>query len=126
MKRWFCGSCKAPLGRRSITRPSLWCHICSWVHFECRGLKGSKEYNNNFLCSKCNASRILLNDDIDPNCATSFPKIHKIYTNPLSQAAFGIQRNLIAASQCPSAHVDRYLNSSETYTKFKLTRKRFV
>ena len=126
MKRWFCGSCKASLGKGSKTRPSLWCHICSWVHFKCSGLKSSKEYNDNFLCSKCNASRILLNDDIDRNYATSFPKIHESYTNPRSKAAFGSRRNLIAASQCPSAHVDRYLNSSETYTKFKLTRKRFV
>ena len=47
-------------------------------------------------------------------------------THPRSKAAFGSRRNLIAASQCPSAHVDIYLNSSETYTKFKLTGKRFV
>ena len=47
-------------------------------------------------------------------------------THPRSKAAFGSRRNLIAASQCPSAHKDIYLNSSETYTKFKLTGKRFV
>ena len=32
---------------------------------------------------------------------------------------------MIKASKFPPQDVDRYLNSSETYTKFKLTRKRF-
>ena len=32
---------------------------------------------------------------------------------------------MIKASNFRSKDVDRYLNSSETYTKFKLTRKRF-
>ena len=126
MKRWFCGSCKTPLGKGSKTSPSLWCHVCGWVHFKCSGLENSKEYNNNFLCSKCDRSRILLSGETDRDYATSFTKIHESYTNPRSKAAFGSRRNLVTTSQCSSKNVDRYLNSSETYTKFKLTRKRFL
>ena len=126
MKRWFCGSCKTPLGKGSKTYPSLWCHVCGCVHFKCSGLANSKEYNDNFLCSKCNRSRILLSDEADQDYATSFTKIHESYTNPRSKAAFGSRRNLVTTSQCSPKNVDRYLTSSETYTKFKLTRKRFV
>ena len=126
MKRWFCGSCKTPLGKGSKISPSLWCHVCGWVHFKCSGLENSKEYNDNFLCSTCDRSRILLSDETDRDYATSFTKIHESYTNPRSKAAFGSRRNLVTTSQCSSKNVDRYLNSSETYTKFKLTRKRFL
>ena len=101
-------------------------HVCGWVHFKCSGLENSKEYNDNFLCSKCNRSRILLSDKTDRNYAASFTKIHESYTNPRSKAAFGSRRNLVATSQCSPKNVDLYLSSSETYTKFKQTRKRFL
>ena len=61
----------------------------------------------------------------DNQYASSFTKIHESYTNPKNKSAFGSKRALIVASKCSSKDVDRYLNSSETYTKFKLTRKRF-
>ena len=44
---------------------------------------------------------------------------------PQKSTAFGSHQNLLRVNKCSPKHVDRYLNSSETYTKFKLTRKRF-
>ena len=63
-------------------------------------------------------------EDDDP-CAVAYTKIHNAYTNPKQSTAFGSRQNLLRATKCSPKHVDRFLNSSETYTKFKLTRKRF-
>ena len=124
-KKWFCGSCKKSLGKGSKKTPSFWCHACGWIHFKCSGLTDSKDYHDNFLCSHCRESRVLLDDEKDEDYAAVFPKIHDHYTNPRKKSAFGSRRSLIKASKFRSKDVDRYLNSSETYTKFKLTRKRF-
>ena len=124
-KKWVCGSCKKSLGKGSKKTPSLWCHVCGWIHFKCSGLTDSKEYHDNFLCSHCRESRVLLDDEKDGDYAAAFPKIHDHYTNPGNTSAFGSRRSLIKASKFQPQDVDRYLNSSETYTKFKLTRKRF-
>ena len=96
------------------------------MHFKCSGLANSKENNDNFLCSKCNPSKNLLSDKTDREYATSMTEIHEIYTNSWSKAAFGSNGNLVTTYQCSPKNVDRYLNSSETYTIFKLTRKRFL
>ena len=124
-KKWFCGSCKKSLGKGSKKTPSLWCHVCGWIHFKCSGLTDSKDYHDNFLCSHCRERIVLLDDEKDGDYAAVFPKIHDHYTNPRKKSAFGSRRSLIKASKFRSQDVDRYLNSSETYTKFKLTRKRF-
>lgn len=122
----MCGSCGTALRKGSKKSPSLWCHVCGWVHFKCSGLQDTKDYNENFLCRKCKTGRVLLNEDeSDKNYATSFTKIHEEYTSPRKKSAFGGRKSLIAASKCRPKHVDRYLASSETYTKFKLTRKKF-
>ena len=63
-------------------------------------------------------------EDDDP-LAVEYTKIHDAYTNPEKATAFGSPINLARATNCSLKHVNRYLNSSETYTKFKLTRKRF-
>ena len=63
-------------------------------------------------------------EDHDP-FAVAHTKIHDAYTNPEKTTAFGSQIKLPRATNCSLKHVNRYLNSSETYTKFKLTRKRF-
>ena len=67
--------------------------------------------------------RVLIEND-DP-FAFAYTKIHNAYTNPDNSAASGSPEKLLRVTKCSSKHVDGYLNSSETYTKFKLTRKRF-
>ena len=61
----------------------------------------------------------------DDPFAVAYKKIHNAYTNPDNSTAFGSREKLLRGTKCSSKHVDRYLNSSETYTKFKFTRKRF-
>ena len=122
-KKWFCGCCQKRLGKGSKTCPPLWCHVCGWVHFKCSGLKSKSDYHDNFLCTKCSKSRVLIEND-DP-FAVAYTKIHNAYTNPDNSTAFGSREKLFRGTKCSSKHVDRYLNSIETYTKFKLTRKRF-
>ena len=77
-----------------------------------------------FLSSKCSRSRVMIKHD-DPFTA-AYTKIHDAYTNPEKATAFGSQKNLVRATNCPLKHVNLYLNSSETYTKYKLARKRFL
>ena len=63
-------------------------------------------------------------EDDDP-FAVAYTKLHDAYTNPEKATAYGCPINLAKATNCSLKHVDRYLNSSETYTKFKLTRNCF-
>ena len=87
--------------------------------------KDSKDYHDNFLCSNCKKHRKLLDDEIDRVYAAAFTKIHDYYTNPKKKSAFEGRLNLIKESKFRAKDVERDLNSSKTYTKFKLTRKRF-
>ena len=97
--------------------------MCGWVHFNCSGLKNKTDFHENFLCAKCSKNRVIIEDD-DP-FAVAYTKIHNAYTNPKKSTAFGSRQNLLRETICLPKDVDRYLKSSETYTKFKLTRKRF-
>ena len=63
-------------------------------------------------------------EDDDP-FAFEYTKNHDAYTNPEKATAFGSPIILARATNCSLKHVNRYLTSSETYTKFKLTRKCF-
>ena len=56
----------------------------------------------------------------------TFSKLHSIYTNCDNPAAFGSRQSLKTVSRCSYSDVDKYLASSETYTKFKQTRRRFI
>ena len=55
-----------------------------------------------------------------------FSKLHNIYTNCDNSAAFGSRQSLQTVSRCSYSDVDKYLASSETYTKFKQTRRSFI
>ena len=57
-------------------------------------------------------------EDDDP-FAVEYSKIHDAYTNPEKATAFGSPINLARATNCSLKHVNRYLSSSETYTKFE-------
>ena len=122
-KKWFCGCYQKRLGKGSKQNPTVWFHVCGWVHFTCSVLENKTDYNDNFLCSKCSRSRVMIEDD-DP-FAVEYTKTHDAYTNPKKATAFGSPLNLARATNCSLRHVNRYLNSGETYTKFKFTRKRF-
>ena len=122
-KKWFCGCCQERLGEGSEQNPTVWCHVCGWVHLTCSRLENKADYNDNFLCSKCSISRIMIEGD--DSFAVEYTKIDDTYTNPEKATAFGSPINSAMATNCSLKHVNRYLNSSETYTKFKLTRKRF-
>ena len=97
--------------------------MCDRVHFNCSGLKSKSDYHENFLCTKCSKGRILVEND-DP-FAVAYTKIHNTYTNPNYATFFGSAEKLLRGTKWSSKHVDRYLNSSETYTKLKVTTKRF-
>ena len=82
MKHCFCGSALLAKDPK---------HLAHFV------FKSSKEHNN-FLSSKCNGTRLLLNDNFGLDYATSFAKIHESFSNPRSSSVFGIRRNLIDTS----------------------------
>ena len=60
-----------------------------------------------------------------PLSETEYRKLHGINTSPSNPAAFGSVKNLVKASGLPRKKVLAYLQSSPTYTKFKLSRRRF-
>ena len=119
------GSCLKDLGKSSRTKPSIWCHVCSWVYFSCNGLVNVVDYRTrkDFLCTKCLLTWRLVPANKD---TVTFSKLHSIYTNCNNTAAFGSHQSLKTVSRCSYSDVDKYLASSETYTKFKQTRRRFI
>ena len=122
---YTCGSCLKDLGKGCRTKPSIWCHVCGWVHFSCSGLVNVVDYRSrkDFLCTKCSHTRRLVPSNKD---TLIFSKLHSIYTNCDNPAAFGSRQSLKTVSRCSYSDVDKYLASSKTYTKFKQTRRRFI
>ena len=57
--------------------PTVWCHVCGWVHFKCSGLSSPNDYekSHNFRCTWC-AKNTKLVASADP----SFLRLQKIYT----------------------------------------------
>lgn len=123
-KKWLCGSCRKNLGKGTKTSPTVWCHICGWVHFKCAGIASITEHNENFLCTKCSKNRVLIKND--DSYGAAFKKIHDSYTNVQKATAFGSRQNLIKSTKCSPKDVDKYLHASETYTKFKMAKKRYT
>ena len=122
-KKRFCGCCQKRLGNRSKTCPPLWCHVCGRVYFNCSGFESKSDYHDNFFCTKCSKRRVFIEND--DTFAVAYSKVHNAHTNPDDSTAFGSHAKMLRGTKCSYKHVDRYLNSSETYTNSKLTRKRF-
>ena len=122
---YTCGSCLKDLGKGSRTKPSIWCDVCGWVHFSCSGLVNVVDYRTrkDFLCTNCSHTRRLVPANKDTLTCSN---LHSIYTNCDNPAAFGSRQSLKTVSRCSYSDVDKYSASSETYTKFKQTRKRFI
>ena len=111
------------MGKVFRTKPSIWCHVCGWVRFSCSDLVNVVDYRTrkDFLGTKCSHMRRLV-----PANKDKFSKLHSKYTNCDNPAAFGSRQSLKTVSRCSYSDVDKYLASSETYTKFKQTIRRFI
>ena len=122
--KYHCGNCAKVMGKGSRHKPSIWCNICGWVHFTCSGLKRVDDYKKSadFFCSKCAMTRKIVNPTAE---SLAYSRIHTFYTSCNNPAAFAGRNALKKTSNCSYRQVDNYLNRSETYTKFKPTRKRF-
>ena len=122
-----CKCCSKVLGKSTKTLPTVWCHVCGWVHFKCSGLKTPSDYfkTANFRCSWCSQNTRLVPDDFD----RSLLKIQDLYTNTSQATAFGSRQSLIkqaASKGIKHKKVDEFLSHSETYTKFRATRNKFT
>ena len=122
--KYHCGNCAKVLGKGSRHKPSIWCNICGWVHFTCSGLKRVDDYKKSadFFCSKCAMTRKIVNPTAE---SLAYSRIHTFYTSCNNPAAFAGRNAPKKTSNCSYRQVDNYPNRSETYTKFKPTRKRF-
>ena len=50
-----CHCCSKTLGRSTKNAPTIWWHVCGWVHFKCSGLNSPADYEKtpNFRCTWC-------------------------------------------------------------------------
>ena len=108
-----CGNCAKVLGKGSRQKPSIWCNICGWVHFDCSGLKRVDDYKKSadFLCSKCAVTQKIVNPTAG---SLAYSRIHTFYTSCNNPAAFAGRNALKKTSNCSYRQVDNYLNRSET------------
>ena len=122
---YICGSCLKDLGKGSRTKPSFWCHVCGWVQVSCIGLVNVVDYRTrkDILCTKCSHTRRLVPANKD---TVILSKLHSQYTNCDNAAGFGSRQTFKTVSRCSYSDTDKYLTSSDTYTKFKQTRRRFI
>ena len=110
--KYSCGNCSKGLGKGSRHQPSIWCHICGWVHFKCSGLNHVSEYEDlkdNFLCIKCSRTRRLVPETRE---TIAFSKLHDIYTNCSNPASFGNSNSLKKESKCTLKDVENYLREA--------------
>ena len=122
-----CKCCSRLLGKSTKKLPTIWCHVCGWVHFKCSGLQDPSEYQKFpiFRCSWCSKNTRLVPDDFDRSLLT----IQDLYTNTSNAAAFGSRQALINQATpkgIRSKKVDEFLSHSETYTKFRAARSKFT
>ena len=123
--KYFCGNCAKELGRGSRQHPSVWCNVCGWVHFACSGLKQLKDYKKT---KPFYAQSVQRQDDWSSQQKKSLhiANCNNLYTSCNNPSAFGSRTALKQTSKCTFKQVDNYLNRSETYSKFKQTRNRFL
>ena len=115
-----CNCCKKLLGKSTKKAPTVWCHVCGWVHFKCSGLNTPLDYQKttNFRCPWCATNTRFANESSDPALLT----LHKLYTSTSSHAAFGsseVLRKAAATKGIKRKQVDKFFSQSETYTKFR-------
>ena len=112
--KYYCGNCAKELGKGSLQKPSIWCNICGWVHFNCSGLQRVGDYKKtlDFLCSKCAVTRKLVDSTAE---SSPYSKIHNVYTSCNNPAAFTGRNALKKASKCSYRQVDNFLNRSQTF-----------
>ena len=119
-----CHCCWKRLRKNTKENPTVWCHVCGWVHFKTSGLRSRNDYekSHNFRCTWC-AKNTKLVASADP----SFLRLQKIYTTPNKKAAFGSRQALIKAAPKGTTckQVDKFLSQSETYTTFRASRNKF-
>ena len=125
--KYYCGkyySCAKQLGKSSRQKPSIWCNICGWVHFDCSGLQRVDNYKKTLdsLCSKCAVTRKIVDSTAE---SLAYSRIHNVYTSCNNPAAFAGRNALKKASKCSYRQVENFLYRSETYTRFKQTRNHF-
>ena len=99
-------------------------HLWLGTNFNCSGLQRVDDCKKtlDFLCSKCAVTRKL----VDPTAESlAYSKLHTVYTSCNNPGSFAGRNALKKESKCSYRQVDNYLNRSETYIKFKQTRKCF-
>ena len=121
-----CHCCSKTLGRSTKKAPTIWCHVCGWVHFKCSGLNSAADYEK------------LPNFDVGGLKNTKFapknydPALHalqRLHTTTNNPSAFGSRQSLRSAAttnRTTGKQVDKLLSLSETYTKFRASKTNFT
>ena len=53
---YFCSPCSFRIKR---TQPSVWCHICGYIHLKCSGLTHLNQHHLDYYCPTCTSTYIL-------------------------------------------------------------------
>ena len=53
---YFCFPCSFRIKR---TQPSVWCHICGYIHLKCSGLTHLNQHHPDYYCPTCTSTYIL-------------------------------------------------------------------
>ena len=122
-----CHCCSKTLGRSAKKAPTIWCHVCGWVHFKCSGLNSPADYEKspNFRCTWCLKNTRFAPKNYDP----ALHALQRLYTTTSNPSAFGSRQSLrsaAAAKRITGKQVDKFLPLSETYTKFRASKNTFT
>ena len=118
-----CHCCSKILGRSTKKAPTIWCHVCGWVHFRCSGLNLPAFYEKspNFWCTWCLKNTRFAAKNYDP----ALHALQRPYTTTNNHPYFGPRQSLrrtAATKKITGKQVDNILSLSETYTKFRASK----
>ena len=122
-----CHCCSKTSGRSTKKAPTIWCHVCGWVHFKCSGLNSPADYEKspNFRCTWCLKNSRFAPKNYDP----ALHALQRLYTITNNSSAFGsrqLLRSAAATKRVTCKQVDKFLSLSETYTKFRASKNNFT
>ena len=121
-----CHCCSKTLGRSTKKAPTIWCHVCRWVHFKYSGLNSRADYEKpKIQCTWCLKNTRFAPKNHDP-VLHALQRLYKITNNP---SAFGSRQSLRSAAATKrntGKQVDKCLSLSETYRKFRASKNNFT
>ena len=125
---YFCSPCSF---RTKRTQPSVWCHICGYIHLKCSGLTHLNQHHPDYYCPTCTSTYILpppgtrssnLTTPNSQTCSTSLTAPQPHLPSPPPPPTLPTSSNNNSSSQnCANRNRVKSVNNSSSNNHFNHT-----